>query len=89
MVVGGCVKKLWQFWYIMLVEFQNFLVKTFKDSMCYKMNILGLFSLKFEHNTHNDDTARRVRFIQEIYNRLKENINRVTGFYYKQRKLIT
>ena len=63
MVVGGCVKKLWQFWYIMLVEFQNFLVKTFKDSMCYKMNILGLFSLKFEHNTHNDDTARRVRFI--------------------------
>ena len=56
MVVGGCVQKLWPFWYSTLVENQNFLVKTLKNWMCYKIKSLDSFSLKFWHNTHNNDT---------------------------------
>ena len=56
MVVGGGVQKSWLFWYRTLVENQKFLFKTLKNWMCHKIKRLDSFSLKYWHNSHNDDT---------------------------------
>ena len=55
MVAGDCNQILWPLWHSTLFEYQNFLVRTLQNWMCYKIKSLDSFSLKLWHNTHSDD----------------------------------